>query len=634
MNEAWLEQRVSAEPARPVERRRIDPAGQASATPIEVAFLADAVDARLLAWAAWTADETGVSAEAPLLAAGAVSEDVYYRALADRIGAAPLSADLVLSERTEPNVALRGGLAPLLPNRHGLRAVFAPRGDAVRELLRRTDAGALDAGCLALCSPRRLEALVRRQFRGQIAATAANGLSKRDPDLSANAGLTVRQRIGLAASACGLAALAWATPAWTVTIVQVALWALFLMAVGLRAVAIGAGRKSDGAASLLEDQLPVYSVLVPLHGEADMVPQLLGALDALDYPRAKLDVKLILEERDFDTLRAVRDAAPPPWIDVVAVAPGAPTTKPRALNAALASARGALVVIYDAEDIPDPAQLRAAAARFAAEPDLDCLQARLVVHNVAESWLTRCFALEYAALFDFLDPGLVALGLPLGLGGTSNHFRTRVLRDLGGWDAWNVAEDADLGVRLARFGRRIGALDYDTLEEAPATLENWFAQRVRWQKGWMQTLVTHSRHPSRLARELGRTRFAALTALILGGTLGTMLWPALSLGVLVHALTPSPGPGDDWRVAQDVTTYLLTLLGAQTILAPMIASIRLRGLASCRWALLTLPAYYLLICAASWAALYDIATKPFHWRKTRHRPRRLADLMALGARRA
>ena len=345
-------------------------------------------------------------------------------------------------------------------------------------------------------------------------------------------------------------------------------------------------------------------------------------------------MKLLLEERDFATIRAVSDFAPPPWIDVVTLAPGAPTTKPRALNAALASARGDLLVIFDAEDIPDPNQLRAAAARFAAAPDLDCLQARLVVHNVDESWLSRCFALEYAALFDFLDPGLVALGLPFGLGGTSNHFRTRVLRDVGGWDAWNVAEDADLGVRLARLGRRVGSLDSDTLEEAPARLENWFAQRVRWQKGWLQTLVTHSRRPLAMARELGPMRFAALTALLLGGTLGSMLWPALTLGVVLRAMTPFPAEGAHWRVAQDVITYLLAILGAQTILAPMIASIRLRGLTTCRSALLTLPAYYLLICAASWTALFEIVIRPSHWRKTRHNPRRFSDLVAFGARRA
>ena len=389
MTKAWLEQGLSAEPARPAGSQVIESADYASATPIELAFLSTLVDPRLLTWAIWAAGETGVSPKSTLLAEGAVSDDVYYRALADRIGAAPFSRDLVLSSRTEIDAALRGGVAALQPNRHGLRALFAPRGEAVRELLRRSDDGDLDAATLALCSPRRFEALVRGQFRKQIAAQAANGLTKRDPDLSADRGLSGRQRTAIAAAACALAGLAWMTPKLTAIAASVALWTLFLMAIGLRAVAVGAGRTPDVAAPLLDEHLPIYSVLVPLHDEADMIPQLLGALEAIDYPRAKLDVKLVLEERDLETMRAVSDAAPPPWIDVVTIAPGAPTTKPRALNAALASARGDLLVIYDAEDIPDPAQLRAAAARFAAEPDLDCLQARLVVHNFAQSWLTR-----------------------------------------------------------------------------------------------------------------------------------------------------------------------------------------------------------------------------------------------------
>ncbi len=364
-----------------------------------------------------------------------------------------------------------------------------------------------------------------------------------------------------------------------------------------------------------------------------IVPQLLAALDALDYPKAKLDVKLVLEAGDAATLAAVSRAAPA-WADIVVVPAGGPQTKPRALNAALPSARGDLLVIYDAEDVPDPRQLRAAAARFAAEPDLDCVQGRLAIHNFAEGWLPRCFALEYAVLFDLFVPGLAALGLPFGLGGTSNHFRLRALREVGAWDAWNVAEDADLGVRLARSGRRIGSLALDTLEEAPVDLGNWFRQRVRWQKGWMQTVITHSRHPLRLARELGPARTTALFALTVGGTLGAMVWPALTLTLIAHALTPIPDDGAGLRIFEDVVTYLISIVGAQSIVMPMLAVIKLRGLQKCRATLLTLPAYYLLICAASWVAAYELARRPFHWSKTEHRAHSLADFAAIGARRA
>jgi cellulose synthase/poly-beta-1,6-N-acetylglucosamine synthase-like glycosyltransferase len=153
--------------------------------------------------------------------------------------------------------------------------------------------------------------------------------------------------------------------------------------------------------------------------------------------------------------------------EIVVAPPGPPQTKPRALNIALASARGELIVVYDAEDIPAPDQLRLAAARFAADKSVDCLQARLAIRNGGESWLASQFAIEYATLFDFINPGLCALDLPIALGGSSNHFRVRSLIDVGAWDEWNVTEDADLGIRLARFGYRVRALDSDTSEEAP-----------------------------------------------------------------------------------------------------------------------------------------------------------------------
>ena len=176
----------------------------------------------------------------------------------------------------------------------------------------------------------------------------------------------------------------------------------------------------------------------------------------------------------------------PPRYEIVIAPPGAPRTKPRACNIALEAARGELLAVYDAEDEPAPDQLRKAAAGFAADPSLDALQGRLKIANAGDNWLTFMFAVEYAALFELINPGLCALDLPIALGGSTNHFRTSALRRVGGWDAWNVTEDADLGLRLARFGARVGALDSDTWEEAPNELGNWFRQRVRWQKGWMR----------------------------------------------------------------------------------------------------------------------------------------------------
>ena len=297
---------------------------------------------------------------------------------------------------------------------------------------------------------------------------------------------------------------------------------------------------------------------------------------------------------------------------------GQPQTKPRALNIALSSARGELIVVYDAEDIPAPDQLRLAASRFAADKDLDCLQARLAIRNHDESWLSKLFAIEYAILFDVINPGLCALDLPIPLGGSSNHFRIRSLVGVGAWDEWNVTEDADLGVRLARFGYRVKALDSDTWEEAPYELGNWFRQRVRWQKGWMQTLIVHSRRPIFFWRDLGPRRAVAATALIVGAIFGCLFWPAFAAGTIWRALTVGWGALSPWREMSDVFTYILALAGVWTILLPAVIAGKLRRLKVTASVLLLLPVYYLLVTAATWAAMLDLLLWPHYWAKTAH----------------
>jgi glycosyltransferase XagB len=342
-----------------------------------------------------------------------------------------------------------------------------------------------------------------------------------------------------------------------------------------------------------------------------------------DYPKSKLDIKLVVEQRDPETLSRLVELELPGRYEIVVAPPGAPQTKPRALNIALASARGELIVVYDAEDIPAPDQLRLAAARFAAEKDLDCLQGRLAIRNAEESWLARQFAVEYATLFDFINPGLCALDLPIALGGSSNHFRVRSLIDVGAWDEWNVTEDADLGIRLARFGYRVRALDSDTSEEAPHQLKNWFRQRVRWQKGWMQTLIVHTRRPNFFRRDLGPKRaFAALT-LIGGAIVGCLFWPVFAAATLWRALTV----GDDGALAParemtDVYVYILALAGAFSIALPASIAQRLRGSRLSLRTVALMPVYYMLVCAATWAALIHLALWPYYWGKTDHGMRR------------
>ena len=277
-----------------------------------------------------------------------------------------------------------------------------------------------------------------------------------------------------------------------------------------------------------------------------------------------------------------------------------------------------MLVVYDAEDIPAPGQLRLAASRFAADGAIDCLQARLIVRNPNESFLSRLFSLEYAALFDLINPGLCALGLPIALGGTSNHFRVSALVAVGGWDEWNVAEDADLGVRLARYGYRIGTLDSDTSEEAPHEFRNWFAQRVRWQKGWLQTCIVHARDPVRFCRDLGALRACAATTLIVGAVIGALLWPPFALDTLWRAF----GPGDALlprsREAVDLFVYLLAGAGIWAVLGPAIVVARQRRLNVGVRSFALLPLYYALVTLAAWAAIADLIVRPHFWAKTEH----------------
>ncbi len=325
----------------------------------------------------------------------------------------------------------------------------------------------------------------------------------------------------------------------------------------------------------------------------------------------------MIELGDQETLTALAALRLPPRYDVIVAPPGLPLTKPRALNMALAVTRGDYLVVYDAEDEPDRDQLRLAAARFAADPEIDALQARLTIANAGDGWLSQMFAIEYAALFDIVNPGLAALALPIALGGTSNHFRTRVLRRVGGWDAWNVTEDADLGIRLARFGAKVGALVSDTAEEAPNDLGNWFRQRTRWQKGWMQTLIVHTRRPVRLVRELG-LRHALSALLLIGGPVITGLFgPPLLIDALLRGAFELFDPTPVSRFS-DVVTYILALLGAQTVIIPAWVAMRRRKMSGARFALLTLPAYYALIFLATWVGLIELARRPFHWHKTSH----------------
>lgn len=346
---------------------------------------------------------------------------------------------------------------------------------------------------------------------------------------------------------------------------------------------------------------------------------LIAALEALDWPRELLDVKLILEADDLATLAALRDLAPPPFCRILIAPPGGPRTKPRALNFALDFAEGEIVGIYDAEDRPDPAQLRRVVDVLrASPPEVACVQARLSYYNPRENWLTRCFAIEYAIWFDVLIRGFRELRLPIPLGGTSVFFRRTVLEEVGAWDAHNVTEDADLGMRLARAGYRCEVTASTTHEEASSRLGPWIRQRSRWLKGYMMTWLVHMRRPLTLLRELGPVGFAAFQALFLGAAAAYLglpfmwaVWGLTVAGVGPAWLAGAPG----WALGLIATVQLAGWIAM--IVAAAVATTRRRQAWLLPW-IPTLAIYWPIGAFAAYVALVELFVAPALWRKTPH----------------
>lgn len=365
--------------------------------------------------------------------------------------------------------------------------------------------------------------------------------------------------------------------------------------------------------------LPIYTVLVPVYKEAAVLPVLVQALSELDYPYDRLDVKLLLEQDDYET-RSVADAMKlPSFIDIVLVPTSQPRTKPKACNYGLQLARGEFIVIYDAEDIPDPKQLRQAAAVLLNSPvNIACVQAKLAIFNRQTNLLTQWFSAEYLAWFDLLLPALSRARLPIPLGGTSNHFRTSVLKDLGAWDPHNVTEDADLGVRLHRAGYQTTMVDSTTFEEAPTKSSIWIRQRTRWAKGYMQTWLVHMRNPVSLWKELGAKGFVAFQILVGGTPASLLMTPVYALLTTLWFITSYSGIES---VFPNILYYLALgnlLVGAFAFtLLQIIASAR-RGLWDTVKVAAFSPIYWFLMSIATWRALFQLLHGSRNWEKTPH----------------
>jgi len=468
-------------------------------------------------------------------------------------------------------------------------------------------------------------------------ATALSAVESAEPGMTSSTGTSRGQRRAFVVAALlvalGLVLNAAATAAVLTTLITL----LYLATIIHRVRLVRRSLRSDPAHHVSDDDaravpdhlLPIYTVLVPAYNEPQVLAGLINALEHLEYPRHLLDVKLLLEDDDDVTIATAERIESDLPIEVLLVPAGEPRTKPRALNFGLEFARGELVTIYDAEDHPEPLQLRRAVVAFRrSPPEVACLQARLSFYGGSRNMLTRWFTAEYATWFNLYLPGLVASGAPVPLGGTSNHFAASALREVGGWDPWNVTEDCDLGLRLQRRGYAVGLVDSTTMEEPNTDIVNWVKQRSRWYKGYLQTFLVAMRQPRRLVRELGWTGAAQLVLFVgctpLLALLNLWFWGLSLIWLTLHAaFVQAMYPGLTYHLA-----LLVWALGNLSVIYVSLVTVRVARRPDLLISCLLSPLYWVLMSIAAVRAAVQLVTDPSHWEKTTHG---LADLESLSA---
>ncbi len=590
-----------------------------------------------------------------LLRCGAVAPDRLRLALAlqdgdrRRLGEILVSRRWASSEAVAAAAATQGGVAaadleaappdPGLVDRLGAQAClrlgvvpWRPAG-AVTVVAAASLPAARDsrAEIEAALGPVRFALAPREAIERAVLALRRASLS-RLAEFRVPAGESVRGmslRLRMTTFALLAAALLAAIAAPLATLALLTLWAIVAMVAtsGLRAAAtlvqlwqvhVRGLRFSSVHAAPPDEALPVMSLLVPLYREREIAGRLVERLARLDYPENRLDILLVVEADDRTTRDALAATALPVTMRPVVVPPGSIRTKPRAMNYALDFCRGSIIGVYDAEDAPAPDQLRRVVRHFRdSPPEVACLQGVLDFYNARTNWLSRCFAIDYATWFRIVLPGIARLGLVIPLGGTTLFFRRAALERLGGWDAHNVTEDADIGLRLARHGYRCELIESVTEEEANCRTIPWIRQRSRWLKGYALTWISHMRRPRLLLRDLGPWRFAGVQILFLG-TLSTFVFAPFvwSFWLLPFGLPHPLAPYVPW--------WLFVALGSAFLFTELV-NIAAGALAvssrSHRWLIPWVPTmhfYHPLGAIASWKALVELVVRPFYWDKTAH----------------
>ena len=578
--------------------------------------------APFIEWAYRCAEEDGTTIDQFLIRNELISAELLYQSLASILQVAFTTDLLPIVHSLDGETLLKAEACQLDDNAQRPYFVIAPTGQNFMALLLSASVGVLNfaGNNVVLTTPQNFTRSIRNRYGTMIAERAVNKIKNQAPYLCSNPCETSKiAALSLLASLCLF--LSFGIPEyWHNLIFSLTLFpgvpSIVLKTIALRH---SIERKSSGF--LLTDQrLPTYTILVPLYREQRIIPKLIERLKRIDYPKAKLEIKILVEIDDIETRLALMMQELPSIFDIVVCAFLNPRTKPRALNIGLAYANGDYVVVYDAEDEPDPDQLKKVATFFHhSNSKLGCVQCRLAIDNMADAWISRMFAFEYAGLFDALLPGMAKTHQPIPLGGTSNHFKRATLETCFAWDPWNVTEDADLGLRLARLGYETAVIDSTTWEEAPNTFKAWINQRTRWLKGWMQTAMVISRPIGAHRAQPSRATQFQIFVISLASITSAMFNPLIvaSIGWLIA----SPRIGSalsfvEWAQWSLVSIIFLCHCGVSYLTLKL--GTQRRGWKFYLSDGLGMTLYALLKCLAAWRALGEFIVAPSHWRKTEH----------------
>lgn len=571
-----------------------------------------------------------------LLSNGFITRLQFYRALAKKFNLPFVSEDIeknldqldvVLLQVTEPEEVIEFQALPLniINNKLIILTSYPKNEKTLEHFKNKFNVQEIEERVI---TDQDISDLVKRLFKRILQTKTTFGLYNREPEESAFIRMTKPQIIFFWAVVLSIAIGMWFYTNQVLiglfTLVQI----FYLLAITYKFIVSMAGIRSrythgkDREIKKSQEikEYPVYTVLVPLFKEPEAVlKNIINAIKNLDYPKNKLDVIFLFEKNDRQTIDMTKSLKPASSWRFFYVPNGTPTTKPKACNYGLYFARGKYLVIYDAEDIPEPDQLKKALAAFQnSSNEYGCFQAYLNYYNKDENFLTRMFTLEYSYWFDYMLSGLYRLNLPIPLGGTSNHFRTDILKKISGWDPFNVTEDADLGVRMAAENKRVGVISSTTYEEANKSFGNWIRQRSRWIKGYMQTALVYNRHPLKLIKTLGFWKWVSFQMLVTGTSftflVNPIMWLTFLFWILAHNSIIFPSIPEPVIIMGTISLIAGNFI---MILLNLAAAFSRKYYNLIPYSLLN-PVYWIFHSIAAHKALLQLLFKPFYWEKTKH----------------